>query len=133
MQSIKDRVLVMALVTLSFGVNAAGDSYSATFATCMDASEGVTVSMLNCIGSEIERQDARLNLSYKAAMQTLEIGPRTQLRDAQRLWIKLRDADCRLLGSLTGGTSDSINRASCFLDMTKERAEYLTWLVEHGQ
>lgn len=133
MQSIKTRLLVIAITTLSFGVSAADEGYSATYTTCMDASGGVTVNMLNCMGSEIEQQDARLNQSYKAAMQALEQGQQTQLRDAQRLWIKFRDADCALLGSLTGGTVDSVNRASCFLDMTKKRAEDLAWIAEQGQ
>jgi uncharacterized protein YecT (DUF1311 family) len=132
-QSIKTRLLVIAITTLSFGVSAADEGYSATYTTCMDASGGVTVNMLNCMGSEIEQQDARLNQSYKAAMQALEQGQQTQLRDAQRLWIKFRDADCALLGSLTGGTVDSVNRASCFLDMTKKRAEDLAWIAEQGQ
>ena len=132
MQSIKTRLLVIAITTLSFGVSAADESYSTTYTTCMDASGGVTVNMLNCMGSEIEQQDARLNQSYKAAMQALEQGQQTQLRDAQRLWVKFRDADCALLGSLTGGTVDSVNHASCFLDMTKKRAEDLASLAEQS-
>lgn len=133
MQSIKHAPLTVAVETLSFGLNAAGDSYIDSFSAFMDTSAGVTVGILNYMGSEIEQQDPRLNLSYKAVIQTLETGPRVQLRDAQHLWTKLRDADCTLLGSLTGGGSDSINRASCVLDMTKERAEYLAWLGRHGQ
>ncbi|PKQ42164.1 hypothetical protein CXP40_07285 [Pseudomonas sp. YY-1] len=96
----------------------------------MDESGGVTVNMLNCMGSETEQQDARLNQNYKAAMQALTPAQQAQLRDAQRLWIKFRDADCALLGSLTGGTIDSVNSASCFLDMTKKRADDLARLGE---
>ena len=99
----------------------------------MDESGGVTMNMLDCMGSEAEQQDARLNENYKAAMQALTPAQQTQLRDAQRLWIKFRDADCALLGSLTGGTIDSVNSASCFLDMTQKRADDLAWLAEQGQ
>ena len=63
-------------------------------------------------------------------MQALDKGQQNQLRDAQRLWIKFRDADCALLGSLTGGSIDRINSASCFLDMTKQRADDLARLAE---
>ncbi|TVT67973.1 MAG: DUF1311 domain-containing protein [Pseudomonas sp.] len=96
----------------------------------MDESGGVTMNMLDCMGSETEQQDARLNQNYKAAMQALDKGQQNQLRDAQRLWINFRDADCALLASLTGGSIDRINSASCFLDMTKQRADGLERLVE---
>jgi uncharacterized protein YecT (DUF1311 family) len=133
MQSIRHRLLAIAAATLSLGANATEDGYSATYTSCMDASGGVTMNILNCMGGETQQQDARLNHSYKAAMQALEKGQQSQLRDAQRLWIKFRDADCALLGSLTGGTIDSVNHASCILEMTKERADELVWLAEHGQ
>ena len=130
MQSIKHRLLAIALTTMSLSVSAADDGYSATYTSCMDASGGVTMNMLDCMGSETEQHDARLNQNYKAAMQALDKGQQNQLRDAQRLWIKFRDADCALLGSLTGGSIDRINSASCFLDMTKQRADDLGRLVE---
>lgn len=130
MQSIKNRLLAIAVITLSAGAHAADDGYSTTYTTCMDESGGVTMNMLDCMGSETEQQDARLNQNYKAAMQALPPAQQTQLRDAQRLWIKFRDANCTLLGSLTGGSIDRINSASCFLDMTKKRADDLTRLAE---
>lgn len=133
MQSIRHRLLAIAVTALSLSVSAAEDGYSATYTSCMDASGGVTMNTLNCMGSEAEQQDVRLNQGYKSAMRALDKGQQTQLRDAQRLWIKFRDADCALLGSLTGGTIDSVNRASCFLDMTKKRADDLAWLAKQGQ
>jgi len=130
MQPIRHRLLAIAVITLSLSVSAAEDDYSATYNSCMDASGGVTMDMVDCMGSEHDRQDARLNQGYKAAMQALEKAQQSQLRDAQRLWIKFRDADCALLGSLTGGSIDRINSASCFLDMTKQRADELARLAE---
>jgi uncharacterized protein YecT (DUF1311 family) len=130
MNSRKNWLLAIAVITLSTAAHAAEDGYSATYTACMDESGGVTMNMLDCMGSETEQQDARLNQNYKAAMQTLTSAQQTQLRDAQRLWIKFRDADCALLGSLTGGSIDRINSASCFLDMTKQRADNLADLAE---
>ena len=132
MQSIKHRLLAIALTAISLSVSAADDGYSATYTRCMDASGGVTMNMLDCMGSETEQHDARLNQNYKAAMQALDKGQQNQLRDAQRLWIKFRDADCALLGNLTGGSIDRINSASCFLDMTKQRADDIARLTEPG-
>ena len=121
MHSRKNWLLAIADTTLSAGAQATDDGYSTTYSACMDESGGVTMNMLDCMGSEAEQQDARLNENYKAAMQALTPAQQTQLRDAQRLWIKFRDADCALLG---------INSASCFLDMTKQRADGLARLAE---
>jgi uncharacterized protein YecT (DUF1311 family) len=130
MHSSKNWLLAIAVTALSAGTHAADDGYSETYTACMDESGGVTVNMLDCTGSETEQQDARLNQNYKAAMQALTPAQQTQLRDAQRLWIKFRDAECALLGSLTGGSIDRINSASCFMDMTKQRADDLARLGE---
>ncbi|MEL7560480.1 lysozyme inhibitor LprI family protein [Stutzerimonas chloritidismutans] len=130
MKSSKTWLLAIAAITLSAGVQAADDGYSTTYSAFMDESGGVTINMLDCMGSETEQQDARLNQNYKAAMQSLTPAQQTQLRDAQRLWIKFRDADCDLLGSLTGGSIDRISSASCFMDMTKQRADDLARLAE---
>ena len=132
MHSSKNWLLAIAFLTLSAGAMAANDGYSTTYSTCMDESGGVAMNMLDCMRSETEQQDGRLNKNYKAAIQALTPAQQTQLQDAQRLWIKFRDADCTLLGSLTGGSIDRINGASCFLDMTKERADDLAGLVEHS-
>ena len=133
MPSIRNWLLAIATTTLGIGTYAAEDGYSTAYTACMDKSGGVTANMLDCISSELKQQDARLNKSYNAAMQALEASQQAHLRDAQRLWIKFRDTDCSLLGSLTGGTIDGLNQASCFLDMTKKRADDLTWLAEQGQ
>lgn len=55
-------------------------------------------------------------------MQPLAPEQQTQRRDARRLWIKYRDTNCRLYGSLTGGTGGRLNGAGCMLEMSRERA-----------
>jgi uncharacterized protein YecT (DUF1311 family) len=130
MHVLKQRLFGITLTALSVNLHAAQDDYSATYNQCMEASDGVTLNMLNCISSEIAQHDARLNEAYQAAMANLSKEQQNQLRDVQRLWIKFRDADCSLLGSLTGGSIDRINSASCLLDATKNRANDLTRLSE---
>ncbi|WP_404936553.1 lysozyme inhibitor LprI family protein [Pseudomonas aeruginosa] len=58
--------------------------------------------------------------------------PGTDQLDAQRLWVKFRDADCGVYYSLTGGTMDMLNGSGCELAMTKERAESLEWVAQNG-
>ncbi|MDZ7888695.1 MAG: lysozyme inhibitor LprI family protein [Pseudomonas sp.] len=133
MQFRRNWPIAIIATALSAAANAADDGYSTTYTTCMDQSGGVTANILNCIADEIEQQDARLNQHYKSAMRALSQEQQPQLRDVQRLWISFRDADCALLGNLTGGSIDAINRSSCYLDMTKKRAGDLAWLAEQGQ
>jgi uncharacterized protein YecT (DUF1311 family) len=45
--------------------------YSRDYAQCMDASGGVTADMMDCLGTEIDRQDARLNQAYVMVMRPL--------------------------------------------------------------
>ena len=67
---------------------------SKNFSKCMDKSDGVTVEMLGCIAAEAKLQDARLNKVYKDVMAELSEPRKKELRDAQRAWVKFRDANC---------------------------------------
>lgn len=97
--------------------------YSATYTRCLrtgDAARGVTPAMAGCINAELARQDKRLNTAYAGAMARLSPKAKTNLRTVQRAWIKTRDAECS--ANLTGGTIDFIERPSCHLNLTIERA-----------
>jgi uncharacterized protein YecT (DUF1311 family) len=119
-------ILASALLAAGAGLaHADEDGNSPAYASCMEAANGVTLDMTDCMGHEIALHDARLNSAYKAAMASLTGDLQTQLRGAQRLWIQYRDAECRLRGSLTGGSIDRINGGACMLDMTRERADQL--------
>ena len=126
-------LLLAALGAPAFAANNShNDGYSNVYHRCMDAAAGATSAMLECIDKETQVQDARLNRAYRLAQQTLGAAQQSPLRDAQRQWIKYRDANCGLYGRLTGGSIDRINGASCVLEMTKERTENLNGLAEFG-
>jgi uncharacterized protein YecT (DUF1311 family) len=75
--------------------NAAADNeMSQEYLTCIDKSNGVTSEMLDCISAELMRQDARLNENYKRLMSKLSAKRKEGLREAQRAWVKFRDANC---------------------------------------
>ena len=58
---------------------------------CLEASQGVTLALNNCIGSEYDFQDKRLNTAYKALRQSMTETQRVALRDQERAWIADRD------------------------------------------
>ena len=121
----KNLVIGCLLFAISFG----SDQYSTQYNDCIDKSGGVTSVMLDCISDETKNQDKLLNINYKKVMFLLDKEKKHELRKAQRLWMKYRDANCNFFIGLSGGTIDSLNATSCFLDMTAIRVNDLDNLV----
>lgn len=81
--------------------------------------------MLECISEETKRQDARLNKAYKEVMPQLSTARKKQLQEAQRAWIKYRDANCTFYADPDGGTNATVNSDDCFRSATEARAQEL--------
>lgn len=109
--------------------------YSREFDTCMntgDAGQGITSGMMDCIGDEIDRQDARFNQAYKMVMMRLAPAQKTTLRAAERAWITQRDARChRESADEEGGTLANLIYANCILDATISRTIWLERFPSH--
>lgn len=104
-------------------------AFSAEYRQCMasgDAAIGVTAAMLDCIGAENARQDARLNAAYKRAMARLDPAGKTRLRQSERAWIAQRDSRCeKAAASEGGGSMAGLLYADCVLQETARRAGWL--------
>ena len=101
------------------------DGLSKQYSACMAKSAGITPEENDCARAERERQDVRLNKAYKQLMAQLSESRKKQLREAQRLWIKYRDANCDFYYDPDGGSMTigfSIDRG---LKATALRAEEL--------
>jgi uncharacterized protein YecT (DUF1311 family) len=98
---------------------------SQEFTACMDPSSGTTATMLACMSAETRRQDARLNQAYKAVMAQLSEVRQKELRDAQRAWLKFREANCRFYADPEGGTIATVNAGDCLMSATAARAREL--------
>ena len=83
-----------------------------------------TLELVDCLNAKAAQWDKRLNAAYQTALKDAEPNQRKQLRIAQRLWVKYRDANC-LYYDLGEGTIARINAADCMYRMTKERAQEL--------
>lgn len=81
--------------------------------------------MIECIDAEAQRQDGRLNKAYKALMAGLSAERKKQLLDAQRNWIKFRDANCGFYYDPDGGTMARVSANDCVMNMTAGRAKEL--------
>ncbi|MCG8707406.1 DUF1311 domain-containing protein [Brenneria sp. 4F2] len=108
---------------VSISSHAAQPHYTSEYNQCIDASGGITASMRKCISEETKKQDNLLNNNYKKYISSLYPETRQQFIEAQRLWVKYRDANCSAFASEEeGGTLALIIIDSCYLDMTASRA-----------
>ena len=105
--------------------SAHGTGLSNQYTTCMNKPGSTTLGMIECTTTETQRQDAQLNKAYKALMAELKPPRRAQLQDAQRAWLKYRDANCAFYADLDGGTLARVNANSCLLTATAERVRAL--------
>jgi uncharacterized protein YecT (DUF1311 family) len=102
---------------------------SQEYLTCLDRANGVTVEMMDCIVAETSRQDIQLNENYKRLISKISPKRKEALLDAQRAWIKFRDANCKFYADPEGGTSARLGATECVLNATADRAKELKLLI----
>ena len=119
-------MLIVSGFLLNAGpVAAAEKDMSQEYLTCMDKSNGVTSELLGCISAEYDRQDARLNENYKRLMSKLSPKRKEGLLEAQRAWLKFRDANCSFYYDPEGGSAAHLAGTDCTLNATADRATEL--------
>lgn len=82
---------------------------------------GSTLEMVDCLMAQHAHWDKELTIAYRQAMRDAPPAQKQKLRDAERAWIKYRDANCDYYAA-GEGTIARINAAVCLRDMTKQRA-----------
>lgn len=98
------------------------------YTRCLDASEGVTPVMRDCISEEMGHQDDRLNRAYRALMANLDPAAKHQLRIDERAWIRKRDSLCAL--DPDSGQGGELDAYACSVDKTTERAFELEMMLK---
>ncbi|HXJ78222.1 MAG TPA: lysozyme inhibitor LprI family protein [Candidatus Methylomirabilis sp.] len=97
---------------------------SATTARCENAQ--TTAAMRECELRRYQQADIEMTAAYQALMGQLDQIGRTKLRQAQRAWVKYRDAEADLQADAArGGTLAPLIRASALADLTESRREQL--------
>lgn len=95
-----------------------------SFNSCLQAAGGVDAAMQDCIGSEYDYQDGRLNVVYAELKRTLDDAKMAELRTAQRQWLSDRDSKC-VWDAKTEGSAQRLQANQCRLDATALRAAEL--------
>ncbi|MAM59054.1 MAG: hypothetical protein CMN25_17205 [Salinicola sp.] len=79
-----------------------------------------------CAGEGYQAADKALNTTYDEIMGRLDGDSRERLKTAQRAWIEFRDAECDFVsGPTSGGSANSMVKAGCLEDLTRQRTETL--------
>lgn len=81
-----------------------------------------------CFGNVWRKADAELTQAYNRFRERLSDNPKgkTLLRDAERAWIKFRDANCAFRSlAVEGGSMQPMMYAMCGAEMTRDRFKHL--------
>ncbi|HKP47005.1 MAG TPA: lysozyme inhibitor LprI family protein [Pyrinomonadaceae bacterium] len=84
-----------------------------------------------CAGKKYQAADAKLNRTYRRLAAMLSGEQKTQLKDAQTVWLKYRDANCLFVADeYKGGSIRPLIYASCLDDVTTNRTKELEAQIE---
>ena len=119
---VKKAFLILAAGLIFSGpVWAFDDKFSKNFQRCLDQAVG-DFDIIECAQREFEKQDARLNVVYKKLMAKESEEQKKKLREAQRAWIKFRDAWGDYLYDQQGGTLARVTAMMWHLEATADQA-----------
>ena len=88
------------------------------------AEKASTPDIVNCITIKTKLADLALNNAYSALASGLNSSRKETLREAERLWLQFRDANCKYYSSMAG-TIAHVQAAECLRAMTLTRAHEL--------
>ncbi len=83
-----------------------------------------TPEMVDCLNAQRAHWDKERTIAYQQAMKDAVPAQKLKLRDAERAWIKYRDANCDYYAAGEGSIA-RIDAAECLRAMTEKRAREL--------
>ena len=84
----------------------------------------------------VDRANGEIDQVYKELMGKLDVKQQKSLKEAQRAWIKWRDAEADFitrLGGAEGGSSFRVDYSNALLKLIKERTEVLSGYVRDSE
>jgi len=114
-------VMVLACVAVQWAspLQAEPASQAAPQEDCGDRKS--TADIVECLATQAAVWDRRLSAAYQKLLESLPVRRRDRLRNAQRLWIQFRDANCAYFASRSG-TIARVEAGQCLLRLTTARA-----------
>lgn len=91
------------------------------------------LAMNACAARDYDREDKRLNQTYRDLLTKIESAKREKLREVQRAWLSYRDLNCDFQSAdYEGGSIYSLVQSSCLGEMTKQRTKDLKLMLEEA-
>ena len=92
-------------------------------AWAVDCAKAITQADMNqCAAQELEREDKKINATYKDLRSKLDSEQQNELKNVQLAWIKYKDLTCKFeSGGAAGGSMYSMILASCLAEKTRQR------------
>ena len=120
------KYILIFFAAITYTIAIAKTSTNSNISTCLKKANGVTSEISNCITADTNIQDMRLNKAYRNLMnQEKSIPRKKKIQEAQRLWIKFRDANCNSYADTEGGTLEDLAVRECYRKSTEQRAKEL--------
>ena len=100
------------------------------YKTCLEQTSD-NIGWAMCGDKEIQRQDARLNATWKKTRSCLDIKDEAdkamnqELVSEQRLWIKWKDRTCRIYNSGFGREGQVLDGPACKIKVIRDRVDWL--------
>jgi uncharacterized protein YecT (DUF1311 family) len=105
------------------------DALRAQPSECMDEAR-TQLDMNACAADELGLADSVLNVVYRQVVAEMDTAQLSFLREAQRAWIRLRDADCGLeAAEFEGGSIRPMMEMMCLARETRRRTAHLRRLM----
>lgn len=127
------RFIFFTRYVLSAAVAALAFVYPAFAAAQNCKNPDTQIAMNVCASRDYDREDKRLNDSYRDLVAKLEPAKREKLREVQRVWLSYRDLNCDFQSvDYQGGTIHSLVQSTCLAEMTKQRTKDLKAMLEEA-
>lgn len=97
-----------------------------------------TIDLNQCAAQATEKVERQLNATYQQTLKAVATmddaaGIKTKLVDAQRLWVKFREADCQAeYAKWQGGSIRNVMYSECMQDRAKQRIKQLEQFPARG-
>lgn len=115
----------LSVLVLTFAISSSADASGLEPNVCV--TQATTVEMIQCADWHYKQADRWLNQVYKNQSKYKDAPAKKLLRDAQRAWIKFRDAECQSQRDAgRGGTIAPLFEIGCLTSMTENRARALS-------
>jgi uncharacterized protein YecT (DUF1311 family) len=100
-----------------------------SYTACLDKANTDTGPSRECMTTELDYQNNRLNKAYKDLMSKLNAGNKSKLQDDERTWIKYRDSRCANV--IYGIEQPELSGLECSVEETAKRASDIeAWLFQ---